>query len=187
LCEEKLISEYFVSFPTDNVDSEINQTFLVSEIIGDKNEHLTFADTNAQNRGWEKIDIMTWFDVWMEKKQFDHLIQIKCDTCTSGFLPISTQPDTKAFIVIDTISQKGVSRQRRSMDCGPGSSECCRDVLYIDFEEIGWNDWIIFPKGYHAYFCRGTCSRISSIQKAGSDHAMAVQVSYTSYAKIIFY
>ncbi|NP_001090587.1 antidorsalizing morphogenetic protein 2 L homeolog precursor [Xenopus laevis] len=35
--------------------------------------------------------------------------------------------------------------------------QCQRRPLYVDFEEIGWAGWIISPKGYNAYHCKGTC------------------------------
>ncbi|XP_069096974.1 bone morphogenetic protein 2-like isoform X2 [Pleurodeles waltl] len=34
---------------------------------------------------------------------------------------------------------------------------CQRVPLYVDFEEIGWEGWIISPRGYNAYHCRGAC------------------------------
>ncbi|MGH0156533.1 UNVERIFIED_CONTAM: hypothetical protein FKN15_032037 [Acipenser sinensis] len=34
---------------------------------------------------------------------------------------------------------------------------CQRDPLYVDFEEIGWSGWIISPRGYNAYHCKGSC------------------------------
>ncbi|XP_061415596.1 bone morphogenetic protein 2-like [Lethenteron reissneri] len=34
---------------------------------------------------------------------------------------------------------------------------CRRHALYVDFREVGWNDWIVAPPGYHAYFCHGEC------------------------------
>ena len=34
---------------------------------------------------------------------------------------------------------------------------CSRHELYVDFEEIGWSGWIISPKGYNAYHCKGEC------------------------------
>ncbi|CAL1580407.1 unnamed protein product [Knipowitschia caucasica] len=34
---------------------------------------------------------------------------------------------------------------------------CQRHPLYVDFEEIGWSGWIISPRGYNAYHCRGSC------------------------------
>ena len=34
---------------------------------------------------------------------------------------------------------------------------CARHELYVDFGEIGWAGWIISPKGYNAYHCKGQC------------------------------
>ncbi|XP_005989999.1 anti-dorsalizing morphogenic protein [Latimeria chalumnae] len=50
------------------------------------------------------------------------------------------------------------TRSTRSLD---GSDEdrrpCQRYPLYVDFEEIGWSGWIISPRGYNAYHCKGSC------------------------------
>lgn len=34
---------------------------------------------------------------------------------------------------------------------------CQRVPLFVDFEEIGWSGWIISPRGYNAYHCKGSC------------------------------
>lgn len=34
---------------------------------------------------------------------------------------------------------------------------CQRHPLLVDFEEIGWSSWIISPRGYNAYHCKGSC------------------------------
>lgn len=34
---------------------------------------------------------------------------------------------------------------------------CARHEMYVDFDEIGWSGWIISPKGYNAYHCKGEC------------------------------
>ncbi|KAM6964637.1 bone morphogenetic protein 2 [Tautogolabrus adspersus] len=54
----------------------------------------------------------------------------------------------------------GPSRRRRA---SPGlvthgrPQSCQRVPLFVDFEEIGWSGWIISPRGYNAYHCRGSC------------------------------
>ncbi|XP_058155098.1 growth/differentiation factor 10 [Dasypus novemcinctus] len=34
---------------------------------------------------------------------------------------------------------------------------CARRYLKVDFADIGWNEWIISPKSFDAYYCAGAC------------------------------
>ncbi|XP_072031070.1 bone morphogenetic protein 2-like [Amphiura filiformis] len=36
-------------------------------------------------------------------------------------------------------------------------ANCRRHNLYVDFSDVGWNDWIVAPPGYQAYYCHGEC------------------------------
>ncbi|XP_026168704.1 anti-dorsalizing morphogenic protein [Mastacembelus armatus] len=52
------------------------------------------------------------------------------------------------------------SRGTRSLDSSEEegvSMPCQRLPLYVDFEEIGWSGWIVSPRGYNAYHCKGSC------------------------------
>ena len=151
----------------------MNHTLLLSEVNSTRNgiKPISFIQTNSNNHDWEKMDIEASIKVWLQNREMEHLIQITCDDCKSDEIPILTYHDYKPFIVIDTKPQKAINRKRRSTNCSPNSNECCRDSLYIDFESIGWSDWIIHPKGYNAYFCRGSCNGVASITKTQSDHA----------------
>ncbi|TRY57419.1 hypothetical protein DNTS_031416 [Danionella cerebrum] len=34
---------------------------------------------------------------------------------------------------------------------------CKKHELYVSFRDLGWQDWIIAPEGYAAYYCEGEC------------------------------
>ncbi|TNM96400.1 hypothetical protein fugu_016061 [Takifugu bimaculatus] len=48
-------------------------------------------------------------------------------------------------------------RKKRALECDEEVQVCCKRQLYINFKDIGWNDWIIAPSGYHANYCEGEC------------------------------
>uniref|UniRef100_UPI00398F76BC anti-dorsalizing morphogenic protein n=1 Tax=Pristiophorus japonicus TaxID=55135 RepID=UPI00398F76BC len=66
-----------------------------------------------------------------------------------------TDVATETPFLHDTTLQNKVSQSRstRSLDF----LACQRYPLYVDFEEIGWSGWIISPRGYNAYHCKGSC------------------------------
>ncbi|XP_047231999.1 nodal-related 2 [Girardinichthys multiradiatus] len=40
---------------------------------------------------------------------------------------------------------------------GDEMSLCHKVDLYVNFQQIGWGSWIVFPKKYNAYRCEGSC------------------------------
>lgn len=97
--------------------------------------------------------------------------------------PISFEKSTKPFLMIYTHTQNRIEkghRRKRSANCEPGTNDCCRESLYINFADIGWNDWIILPSGYNAYFCKGSCATAASLTLTGSQHNLLIQVRLRS-------
>lgn len=127
---------------------------------------------------WMKIDIEWPIKRWFGNHELSHLIQITCQACDMSAMEhiISTDNDYRPFIIVNTQSRPRQSRQRRTINCSHGVTECCREKLYISFADIGWDDWIIEPKGYDAYFCRGSCNTVASVTSSSSHHTTFLQV-----------
>ena len=49
---------------------------------------------------------------------------------------------------------------------------CHRDTLYVDFSEVGWNDWIVAPLGYQAFYCTGECPYLLNDNHNATNHAI---------------
>ncbi|XP_015282750.1 PREDICTED: bone morphogenetic protein 2 [Gekko japonicus] len=51
-------------------------------------------------------------------------------------------------------------------------TRCRRHRLFVDFKEVGWNDWIVAPSGYHAFYCSGECRFPLADHMNTSSHAV---------------
>lgn len=117
--------------------------------------------------------------VWFHKIKFFIFFILFCETTSSIFCSIRLSNwlllGFWLFLVINWLFQK--KRNRREVNCYDGLNDCCRDKLYISFKDIEWDDWILEPKGYEAYFCRGSCaSAATSITDSGTHHSSVLRV-----------
>ncbi|XP_027647281.2 bone morphogenetic protein 2-like [Falco biarmicus] len=73
-------------------------------------------------------------------------------------LPVAGFPDSPpqapALPAAMSVPRPGGPRSTRSLD---RLQPCQRHPLSVDFEEIGWSGWVISPRGYNAYHCKGSC------------------------------
>ena len=92
------------------------------------------------------------------------------------------------FLVVYTDDGKDkLQRQRRSADKESKrkkksrnkakqrkrkKNHCKRHPLYVDFQNVGWTDWIIAPPGYDAYFCHGECPFYMPDHLNATNHAI---------------
>ncbi|MFH4977346.1 hypothetical protein AB6A40_004055 [Gnathostoma spinigerum] len=49
---------------------------------------------------------------------------------------------------------------------------CRRRTLYVDFKDLGWQEWLIAPDGYSAYYCDGYCSFPLNNHMNATNHAI---------------
>ncbi|KIH61344.1 transforming growth factor beta like domain protein [Ancylostoma duodenale] len=52
------------------------------------------------------------------------------------------------------------------------SGICQKKALYVDFEEIGWQEWILAPKSYEAGQCVGSCPHPLPAHLNATNHAI---------------
>ncbi|XP_055508059.1 bone morphogenetic protein 7b [Leucoraja erinacea] len=49
---------------------------------------------------------------------------------------------------------------------------CMKHELYVSFRDLGWQDWIIAPEGYAAFYCEGECSFPLNSYMNATNHAI---------------
>ncbi|XP_023286607.1 growth/differentiation factor 3 [Seriola lalandi dorsalis] len=89
--------------------------------------------------------------------------------------PAFTLPLIQASLVAVSLNPHQCrSRKRRSAVHLPvtPSNVCKARRLYIDFKDVGWQDWIIAPQGYMANYCHGECPFPLSESLNGTNHAI---------------
>ena len=63
--------------------------------------------------------------------------------------------------------------------------ECRRRKLYVDFTEVGWNNWIVAPGGYNAFFCKGECKQFPVPQHLNAtNHAIVQTVAHLRFNSV---
>ncbi|KAJ8004531.1 hypothetical protein DPEC_G00137240 [Dallia pectoralis] len=93
------------------------------------------------------------------------------------FWTTETFPEIRASLVAVSLNpQQCHSRRRRRRSAVylpvTPSNVCKPRRLYIDFRDVGWQDWIIAPQGYLANYCHGECPFPLSESLNGTNHAI---------------
>ncbi|CAN9512511.1 unnamed protein product [Ophioblennius macclurei] len=67
---------------------------------------------------------------------------------------------------------KAVEAATVSDALGLSKEGCKKHELYVSFKDLGWQDWIIAPEGYSAYYCEGECAFPLNSQMNATNHAI---------------
>ena len=55
-------------------------------------------------------------------------------------------------------ARRSRKKDRKSHARRRNKALCRRRKMYVNFDDFGWTNWIIAPKGYDAFYCRGSCA-----------------------------
>ncbi|XP_067848366.1 protein DVR-1-like [Heptranchias perlo] len=84
--------------------------------------------------------------------------------------------DLRVSLLVVTLNREKckASRRKRSSFHLPlaFSRVCKRRRLHIHFKDVGWQHWIIAPRGYMANYCHGECPYPLSESLNGTNHAI---------------
>lgn len=109
-------------------------------------------------------------------KNLGLILEISTPTALDGKLcsDIESSLETSLLVVSLAPQQCMNSRKKRSSYYTPVSvsSICKPRHLYVSFSDIGWENWIIAPKGYMANYCLGECPFPLTEELNSSNHAI---------------
>ncbi|XP_077303917.1 inhibin alpha chain [Lithobates pipiens] len=127
-------------------------------------EPVNVDTTKVQKMGaWTAFYLAPAFHSYLTRSLF--VLMVHCPSC-----PCSNEPENTPFLTFHTLPAQ---RRRRSTipwspsvlellqrppALGADSAQCHRGSINITFEELGWNQWIVYPGSFQFHYCHGTCS-----------------------------
>uniref|UniRef100_A0A3B3T6D0 Bone morphogenetic protein 5 n=1 Tax=Paramormyrops kingsleyae TaxID=1676925 RepID=A0A3B3T6D0_9TELE len=84
-------------------------------------------------------------------------------TATSNHWVLNPQQNMGLQLVVETMDDQNTSEQKQA---------CKKHELYVSFRDLGWQDWIIAPEGYAAFYCDGECSFPLNAHMNATNHAI---------------
>ncbi|CAM1305647.1 INHBB (predicted) [Pycnogonum litorale] len=139
-----------------------------------------------RHMGWKRLDITKAVKEWFSGNKTEKLnLFVDCTGCGTLIEPVAVfkngdnvrktrnyishrrrnhrrrrkKKAFRPFIVIETEPLRTHRIRKRSAECDGSMTRCCKQTLYVNFKQLKWNDWIIYPRGYYANYCMGSCSQ----------------------------
>uniref|UniRef100_A0A3B4H157 Bone morphogenetic protein 5 n=1 Tax=Pundamilia nyererei TaxID=303518 RepID=A0A3B4H157_9CICH len=84
-------------------------------------------------------------------------------TATSNHWVMNPQQNLGLQLCVETVDDYNTSEQKQA---------CKKHELYVSFRDLGWQDWIIAPEGYAAFYCDGECSFPLNAHMNATNHAI---------------
>lgn len=69
----------------------------------------------------------------------------------------------RPFLILHTRVETLIRNKRSANECPTSGvvSRCCKSSILVNFEDIGWGDWIISPRQFTTVECYGRCRSVS--------------------------
>ncbi|NXH13752.1 INHBC protein, partial [Bucco capensis] len=152
----------YLRIPRDLIASLTLRIFLAGgkgNLVRGNRTLLSERQLSAKGSGWHAFALMPALQSFFEGGHMTLRLELESRGDQGDIMAIvnaswSHQP----FLVAKAKMQEpGHHMVKRSLHCSQNSDLCCRKDYYVDFRDIGWNDWIIKPEGYQINYCVGQC------------------------------
>lgn len=77
---------------------------------------------------------------------------------------------------LNVVEAKADETKRAAHSRSVRSTICKRHPLYLHFDDVGWGQWIIAPRGIQAYKCAGDCPFPLVGEMKGTNHAVLLNL-----------
>ncbi|XP_057367545.1 inhibin beta B chain-like [Daphnia carinata] len=162
------------------ITDEMHEAALHSAVLWTAQQNSDNA-TNAESVEWESTDVTMAVDRQIGRHQRHKFLSLPFDTRLH--LDHPQQPQPYLIIQVDPSQRRSAevssrnSRQKRNTTprCGATVTQCCRESLFVSFKDVGWDDWIVAPSGFHAFYCRGSCRSFTAPASSATTHASLLQ------------
>lgn len=136
---------------------------------------------DTRRSGWHTFSVSAAVQALLEGAGSTLSLRVSCPLCADAgatLVLVSGSSETsqrasqreqshRPFLMAVVRQEDGADsprRRKRGLECDGKVRVCCKRQFYVNFKDIGWNDWIIAPPGYHANYCEGECpSHVASI------------------------
>ncbi|KAK9953620.1 hypothetical protein ABG768_017602 [Culter alburnus] len=164
----------FLRLPKGNrTRANVNIRLLLQQGTGEK--LLAEKSVDTRRSGWHTFPVSASVQALLQNGGSTLSLRISCPLCADArATPVLVTPgggereqSHRPFLMavvrqMDDLSHR--RRRKRGLECDGKVRVCCKRQFYVNFKDIGWNDWIIAPSGYHANYCEGDCpSHVASI------------------------
>ncbi len=136
----------------------------------DEEECVSEKMVDTRRSGWHTIAVSRSIQTLLDGGSSLLSLRVSCLLCAeAGASPVLVPADGERageqdqshrpflMVMLRAREEETQRRVKRGLECDGKIRICCKRQFYVNFKDIGWNDWIIAPSGYHANYCEGDC------------------------------
>uniref|UniRef100_A0A8V5H1J0 Uncharacterized protein n=1 Tax=Melopsittacus undulatus TaxID=13146 RepID=A0A8V5H1J0_MELUD len=128
------------------------------DLVGGNRTLLSERQLSVRGSGWHAFTLLPALHSFFGGEQRTLRLELESRGDGGDAAIANASWSHQPFLVAKAkVREPGHHVAKRSLRCSQNSNLCCRKDYYVDFRDIGWNDWIIKPEGYQINYCVGQC------------------------------